>query len=37
MVFFQGKIYALDINIDPEDLITIDIVDDHGSDEPRVS
>ncbi|KAJ1269693.1 hypothetical protein BS78_07G230800 [Paspalum vaginatum] len=39
MVFFQGKLYALD-DADPdrtEDLIRIDIVDEHGSDVPRVS
>ncbi|TKW07539.1 hypothetical protein SEVIR_7G313900v4 [Setaria viridis] len=37
MVFFQGKLYALDSNTDPEDLISIDIVDEHDNDEPRVS
>ncbi|WVZ54757.1 hypothetical protein U9M48_005508 [Paspalum notatum var. saurae] len=38
MVFFQGKLYALDANNgDIEDLISIDIVDEQGSDEPRVS
>jgi hypothetical protein len=37
MVFFQGKLYALDSNADPEDLIAIDIVDDHDCHEPRVS
>ncbi|RLM68968.1 hypothetical protein C2845_PM17G00230 [Panicum miliaceum] len=37
MVFFQGKLYALDSNTDPEDLIAIDIVDDHDCHEPRVS
>ncbi|KAF8648838.1 hypothetical protein HU200_064538 [Digitaria exilis] len=36
MVFFQGKLYALDNNTDPEDLISIDIVDEHDSDKPRV-
>ncbi|OEL27296.1 hypothetical protein BAE44_0011686 [Dichanthelium oligosanthes] len=36
-VFFQGKLCALDINTDPEDLIAIDIVDDHDCDKPRVS
>ncbi|XP_025808141.1 uncharacterized protein LOC112886453 isoform X1 [Panicum hallii] len=37
MVFFQGKLYAHDSNTDPEDLIAIDIVDDHDCHEPRVS
>ncbi|KAF8706385.1 hypothetical protein HU200_030649 [Digitaria exilis] len=37
MVFFQGKLYALDSNTDVEDLISIDIVDEHDSDKPRVS
>ena len=37
MVFFQGKLYALDSNTDPEDLIAIDIVDDDDCHEPRVS
>lgn len=37
MVFFQGKFYALDSNTDPGDLISIDIVDEHDNDEPRVS
>ncbi|CAN6323277.1 unnamed protein product [Urochloa humidicola] len=37
LVFFQGKLYALDGNTDPEDLIAIHIVDDHGCNEPRVS
>ncbi|XP_012703038.1 uncharacterized protein LOC101759553 isoform X2 [Setaria italica] len=37
MVFFQGKLYALDSNTDREDLISIDIVDEHDNDEPRVS
>ncbi|CAM0152481.1 unnamed protein product [Urochloa decumbens] len=37
MVFFQGKLYALDSNTDPEDLIAIHIVDDHDCNEPRVS
>ncbi|CAM0152243.1 unnamed protein product [Urochloa decumbens] len=37
MVFFQKKLYALDSNTDPEDLIAIHIVDDHDCNEPRVS
>ncbi|KAG2559681.1 hypothetical protein PVAP13_8KG126320 [Panicum virgatum] len=37
MVFFQGKLCALDGNTDPEDLIAIDIVDDDDCHEPRVS
>ncbi|CAL4995882.1 unnamed protein product [Urochloa decumbens] len=37
MVFFQGKLYALDSNTDPKDLIAIHIVDDHDCSEPRVS
>ncbi|CAO2145381.1 unnamed protein product [Urochloa humidicola] len=37
MVFFQGKLYALDGNTDPEDLIAIHIVDDHDCNVPRVS
>ncbi|WVZ54764.1 hypothetical protein U9M48_005515 [Paspalum notatum var. saurae] len=38
MVFFQGKLYAFDADhSDHFDLIGIDIVDEHDSDEPRVS
>lgn len=36
MVFFQGKLYALEV-VSREVLIAIDIVDEHDSDEPRVS
>ncbi|KAJ1273851.1 hypothetical protein BS78_05G016500 [Paspalum vaginatum] len=40
LVFFQGKLYTLDINHDDhylDDLIGIDIVDEQDSDEPKVS
>jgi hypothetical protein len=37
MVFFQGKLYALDRNNGSEDLISIDIIDEHDSSAPRVS
>ncbi|XP_021317170.1 uncharacterized protein LOC8083015 isoform X2 [Sorghum bicolor] len=37
MVFFQGKLYALDRNNGSEDLISIDIVDEHDNSVPRVS
>jgi len=37
MVFFQGKLYALDRNNGSEDLISIDIIDEHDSSVPRVS
>ncbi|OEL15539.1 hypothetical protein BAE44_0023442 [Dichanthelium oligosanthes] len=38
IVMFQGKLYALDNNTDDlEDLIAIEIVDEHDSDQPRVS
>jgi len=35
MVFFQGKLYAIDTNT--EDLLSIDIVDELDNDRPRVS
>ncbi|CAN6330207.1 unnamed protein product [Urochloa humidicola] len=37
MAFFQGKLYALDSNPDPVDLIAIHIVDDHDCNAPRVN
>ncbi|TVU27311.1 hypothetical protein EJB05_29913, partial [Eragrostis curvula] len=35
MAFFQGKLYAIDTNT--EDLLAIDIVDEHDNNKPRVS
>ncbi|XP_066338957.1 putative F-box protein At5g55150 [Miscanthus floridulus] len=37
IVFFRGKLYAIDVNNGRQDLLAIEIVDENGKDDPRVS